>query len=409
MSIDFLFSDKNISCVNGAIEHLKSCGVWDFFDERAITFITKFASLLLKYPNIKQYPDLVALAYWFRRANINKMYSNYSSDIFRRGRGISLHIAPSNVDTIFVYSFFLSLLSGNTSFIRVSQKTSPQLDIILELFQKLYDAGDTETSGRFVICTYPHENTTTAIVSRHCELRIIWGGNHTIKTITAIPLNPTALELKFPNRSSFAAINSAAIAKIHDRELIKLCQSFYSDIQLFGQQACSSPLALFFVGSTEPCEQYFRFIDAFKLASDNHQLSSSEVMNRYVYSSSLAINGAINKSDISFKHNEITFLKGNINSHSSFRNDHPGNGTLIQFFLLKLTDIIKYIRPEDQTLSVYGFSENEISALLSSLINRGIDRVVPIGQALEFNNIWDGVDLLETMSRKIDISKLKRK
>ena len=81
----------------------------------------------------------------------------------------------------------------------------------------------------------------------------------------------------------------------------------------------------------------------------------------------------------------------------------------IQFFLLKLTDIIKYIRPEDQTLSVYGFSENEISALLSSLINRGIDRVVPIGQALEFNNIWDGVDLLETMSRKIDISKLKRK
>ena len=130
---------------------------------------------------------------------------------------------------------------------------------------------------------------------------------------------------------------------------------------------------------------------------------------RYVFSSSLAINGAIKKSDISFKHNEITFLKANIISHSSFRNGHPGNGTLIQFFLLKLTDIIKYIRPEDQTLSVYGFSENEISALLSSLINRGIDRVVPIGQALEFNNIWDGVDLLETMSRKIDISKLKRK
>ena len=81
---------------------------------------------------------------------------------------------------------------------------------------------------------------------------------------------------------------------------------------------------------------------------------------------------------------------------------------LVQFFLSQLVDLASHIRPEDQTLSVYGFSEGELGELLATLSNRGLDRVVPIGQALEFGNIWDGIDLLDSMSRKIDVSKVKR-
>ena len=36
--------------------------------------------------------------------------------------------------------------------------------------------------------------------------------------------------------------------------------------------------------------------------------------------------------------------------------------------------------------------------------NRGIDRVVPIGNALDFNSIWDGYDLVEQFSRKVSIN-----
>ena len=71
-------------------------------------------------------------------------------------------------------------------------------------------------------------------------------------------------------------------------------------------------------------------------------------------------------------------------------------------------DLARHVNPEDQTLSVYGFSAGEVGELLASLSNRGLDRVVPIGQALEFGNIWDGIDLLDSMSRKIDISKVDR-
>tara|TARA_B110000879_G_scaffold158610_1_gene204801 strand:+ start:186 stop:1418 length:1233 start_codon:yes stop_codon:yes gene_type:complete len=410
MSVNILFAHEKVASVEDAIDHLENCSIWNFFDKRAVSFVNKFSALLLKYPGINQYPDLVALAYWFRRASIYKLEQHYANDknVYRVGRGISLHIAPSNVDTIFVYSFFLSLLAGNSSFIRVSQNDSPQLDIIIQLLQNLYDSGETASAGRFVICTYPYENKATEIVSKLCELRVIWGGNETVRTITAIPLKPTALEIKFPNRTSFSAINLAMLAKTTDKELMRLCKNFYADIQLFGQQACSSPLALYFVGSSGPCEQYERFWDFFRVAAKNHKLSASEVMDRYVSTSSMAISGIVVKSEVSFSHDKVLLLNGEVTSQRSFRDDHPGNGALIQFFLPELEDLARHIKSEDQTLSVYGFSAGEIGELLASLCNRGLDRVVPIGQALEFGNIWDGIDLLDSMSRKIDISKVNR-
>jgi hypothetical protein len=409
MSVSILFAHEKVASVEDAIDYLESCSIWNIFDKRAVSFINKFSSLLLKYPAINQYPDLVALAYWFRRANIHKLEQNYinDKDVFRVGRGVSLHIAPSNVDTIFVYSFFLSLLAGNSSFIRVSQKSSPQLDIVIQLFQDLYDSGETETAGRFVICTYPHEDTTTEIVSKLCELRIIWGGDKTVSNITAIPLNPTALEIKFPNRISFSAINLSTLTKTTDKELIRLCENFYADIQLFGQQACSSPLALYFVGSSGPCEQSERFWNFFAAAAKNHKLSASEVMDRYVSLSSMAISGIVDKAEVPFSHDKVLILNGSLTTQISFRDGHPGNGSIVQFFLPQLADLSSHIRPKDQTLSIYGFSLGEVGELLASLTNRGLDRVVPIGQALEFSNIWDGYDLIDSMSRKIDVSKIK--
>ena len=69
MSVDILFSHKGLESVDESIDHLEHCGVWKCFDERAISFINKFSSMLLKYPGINKNPDLVALAYWFRRSS----------------------------------------------------------------------------------------------------------------------------------------------------------------------------------------------------------------------------------------------------------------------------------------------------------------------------------------------------
>ena len=46
-----------------------------------------------------------------------KKYENY----LLLSRGVVFHIAPKNVDTIFVYSFVLSLLCANKNIIRRNQ------------------------------------------------------------------------------------------------------------------------------------------------------------------------------------------------------------------------------------------------------------------------------------------------
>ncbi|MDA9112791.1 hypothetical protein N9J91_03770 [Gammaproteobacteria bacterium] len=405
MSINFLFSPTNIKSLDDAIILLESKGCWKAFDERAIAFVNELSSELLKDKSIKDYPDLVALAYWFRKSNIRKLHNSYDDNFYRKGRGLSLHIAPSNVDTIFVYSFFLSLLSGNTNFIRVSQNESPQLLILIDLFKKLEKTKKFEASSRFIICTYPHESSATKVVSEFCDLRLIWGGNNTTSLISSIPLKSTAMELKFADRSSYSAIDLSAIKRLNNEELSKLTNQFYSDIKMFGQQACSSPIAVYFIGEKALLDQANRFWDSLKNIPKKDETEAANIMNRLVSASSMIVSGAAKKI-ANFDHqDQIMLLDGALCSEKTFRDEHFGDGMIVQYFLSSLTELCNYIIHKDQTLSIFGFTDNDIISLVNSIKNRGIDRIVPIGKALDFNHIWDGYDLIDCMSRKIDIIK----
>ena len=409
MDIKFLFAPKGVNSGETALSHLQRSGVWMPFDNRAVLFVNQFSSRLLKTSGVNEFPDLVALAYWFRSSSIKKLSQAYiDSDAFIRiGRGLSLHIAPSNVDTIFVYSFFLSLLSGNSNSIRVSQNESPQLNILIKVFNDIYKAGESEASSRFVICTYPHDNGVTSLVSQHCDLRLIWGGDDTVSNIGVLPLKPTATQLKFPNRTSFSAIKLDAIESLSNEDLKKLVNLFYNDIKLFGQQACSSPIAIYFIGLQSKQAQIDRFWKFFISAAQLHNIEPSKVMDRLVSASSMAVSGVVDGNRSSFESTHVVVLDGILESKTKFRVNHFGEGLLVQYKLLSLADLADHIDAQDQTLSTFGFTKDEIETFVKHLSNRGIDRIVPIGQALDFSHIWDGNDLIDSMSRKIEVSKIK--
>ena len=56
-----------------------------------------------------------------------------------------------------------------------------------------------------------------------------------------------------------------------------------------------------------------------------------------------------------------------------------------------------------QTLTYFGFLKKDIKTLLEEKKFNGIDRAVPIGQALNINLIWDGYDLSKILSREVEI------
>lgn len=65
--------------------------------------------------------------------------------------------------------------------------------------------------------------------------------------------------------------------------------------------------------------------------------------------------------------------------------------------------MVDFVDIKDQTLSVFGFSEEELRKLVQVVRGRGIDRIVSIGQSLNFDNVWDGYNLFENFSKEITI------
>ena len=65
--------------------------------------------------------------------------------------------------------------------------------------------------------------------------------------------------------------------------------------------------------------------------------------------------------------------------------------------LEKLEDIVPYLNEKTQTLGHWGFSEKELQALDQLCPPSAVDRIVPVGKALEFNHIWDGYDIFKEL------------
>ena len=63
----------------------------------------------------------------------------------------------------------------------------------------------------------------------------------------------------------------------------------------------------------------------------------------------------------------------------------------------------KIVTEKFQTIVYFDFSQKELKNLIINKKLKGINRIVPIGKALEFNLDWDGKDLINTLSKVVQI------
>ena len=77
-------------------------------------------------------------------------------------------------------------------------------------------------------------------------------------------------------------------------------------------------------------------------------------------------------------------------------------------FFFETTDndssqLLSIINEKYQTLTYFGVDPRSILSLVLESGVTGIDRIVPVGQALDIGAIWDGYDVIRTLSRVISI------
>jgi folate-dependent tRNA-U54 methylase TrmFO/GidA len=90
--------------------------------------------------------------------------------------------------------------------------------------------------------------------------------------------------------------------------------------------------------------------------------------------------------------------------HEDLHGEFAGAGTFFDGTIERLTALAASVRRRDQTLSHFGFAEEELRSLARALNGRGIDRMVPVGQALAFDRRWDGYDLFQELTRQISVT-----
>ncbi|MAV64378.1 MAG: acyl-CoA reductase, partial [Candidatus Marinimicrobia bacterium] len=79
------------------------------------------------------------------------------------------------------------------------------------------------------------------------------------------------------------------------------------------------------------------------------------------------------------------------------------SGYFNEFKINHINELDNVIKRNYQTLSYFGVDKNKFLSFFSKKRPLGIDRIVPIGKTLDFSLNWDGYDLINQMSRSINI------
>lgn len=376
------------------------------FGQAQLGFAAQLAKALFASTAVRAYPELVALAFWLRPANLKRTIDAFvtrQGDAVHLPRGLVFHVAPSNVDTIFVYSWFLSLLCGNRNVIRLSSNESPQTTALLAVLDELLSLEKWRAiSRRTLIVRYGRDAAISAMLSAACDVRVIWGGDETVKTFRAFTLNPRATELAFANKFSMSVLEARTVAETQDEALRQLATAFHNDVYWFGQMACSSPRMLLWLGDqADTVAAGRRFWPALQAELNRRGVSitAADHMNKEVTADALAIE----QTSVQIETPDPRITRVWLPELSLYDDLHCGAGLFHEARIDTLDALAPLLSRKVQTISYFGMTPTQWNEFLRRTVPAGIDRIVPMGHALDFEPIWDGQDLLQSFLRQVTV------
>lgn len=376
------------------------------FAPQSLAFVDALSARLLRSPQARAFPELTALGYWMRKANLERLRQELvrrTGDALLVPRGTAFHIAPSNVDTIFVYSWFLSLLAGNRNIVRLSSKPSAQADALSGAIADLLAQPEhVDIAARALLLRYAPDDAVTARLSAACDVRIVWGGDTTVRAVRAIPLPPTATEVAFSNKYSLALLHAQRWLDLDAGARDALAGAFYNDAYWFDQMACSSPRLVLWLGddaaARSAADDFWPRVEAV-IAARHQRLADIDYVNKLLAQDAVAIEhgGSIRPA----RTNDLSRVW--LDKPALHVEHHCGAGLFFESALASLDDLRPLLNRTVQTLSYAGVTRDELREFVAAGPIGGIDRMVPFGRALDFGPVWDGFDLLRVFTREVSI------
>ena len=378
------------------LEMIPQIPVLPTWDQRTIDFFSEFSRKLLSNPKTRQFNDIVSYAFWIRKASLTQIKNHYYSGMSKKiGRGMAFHIAPSNVPVNFAVSFTSSLLAGNINVVRLSNKAFDQVNIIIDALRSTFSDGFEDFEKYLLLVRYDHNEEVTDFLSSLCDVRIIWGGNQTIKTVRKSALPPRAIEMSFADRHSIAVLNYEAVI---DADIERLVSDFYIDTYYMDQNACSSPRIIIWMGYHVDKAKVLFWGAVRKLVYRDYEFRDIQAIDKFDQFCQLA---AINP-DVILQNEDNLVMRIDVDRLDEKLMDYKfGGGYFFEYKASGFEELIPIMGKNCQTISYFGIDGHEIEQFVIEKGLRGVDRIVPVGKTMDLTFKWDGFDMIDNMSRYV--------
>jgi Acyl-CoA reductase (LuxC) len=375
----------------------------EIFDSTCVRFLAQLSRRLLADPRARALPDVTTFAYWCRQANLSRMAAavNIAGGL-RMGLGLTYHICPANVPVNFAFSMAFGLLSGNSNVLRLPSKSSPAAELLLEAIKReLEDPAHGHVRQALLLVRFERDDDVNRFWMSVADGRIVWGGDATVAHMRSFSTKPRSREVAFADRYSICVLEPNSILAMDEPALRVFCQRLFNDIYLMDQAACSSPQLCVWIGSQEAVAlAQTRLWPALTDHAQHHyELQPVQIMDKFVQICQHALNQTEAYQIV--RHQNILY-RVELASAGPRQDDYRGYfGTVHEVVFETLEQLAPLVNERYQTLCIQGVAPDAVRKLIVRHGLRGIDRVVPVGRALDMDIVWDGYDLIGSLTRLI--------
>jgi hypothetical protein len=218
----------------------------------------------------------------------------------------------------------------------------------------------------------------------------------------ALPVH--AKELCFADRYSLAALSAPAYLALDEQARLALAELFFNDVFWFDQAGCSSPRLLVWCGKDGMCEQASELFHPLLAGiAGRSGTGYAPDLGHVLSKEAFAFRAVLNRPVANYLRlgNALTVLRLSTLEH--FDREHCGAGLLYECFISGLEQLHGFVGRKEQTLTTFGFGTAQLREWVKVAGGRGVDRIVPVGQALSFHRFWDGYDLIRELVRHVFI------
>jgi hypothetical protein len=294
------------------------------------------------------------------------------------------------------------MLAGDANIVKIPSKDFPQVTILCSVLEELlHEEQWNELHGQIALVKYDRtQKALTDFFSSFCDVRVIWGGDQTISDVRKSEIPARSFDICFADRYSLCVINADEL--VNETSMETVARGFYNDTYLFDQNACTAPHLVVWLGKHE---NKLRAKDLFwsslaAIVDAEYSLQAVTAVDKFISFCREAIqeqdvkreptdNNALIRVQLSDKPQDLVAIRG----IGGYFNEYDAES---------LHEITSLVTRKFQTLSYYGVEKGELERFIVEERLVGIDRCTPIGKTLDFDVIWDGWDLVSSMSRVVN-------